>query len=274
MRVPRVVVQGVSPAGSLVLPPAESRHVARVLRRGPGDPLILLDGRGGALRAVVVSVEAPPGEPDGASPRVEVRVEGPIEDPGPPGVPWRVAGAMVKGRGMETAIRLASELGLRGWVPLLTERGIVRSPGEAKRERWQRIAAEAAKQCGRRTHLSVEAPSTLDGLLDGLPGRPAPEPVWMLRPGGDALEPSTLLGPSGLEPALFLVGPEGGFTPREEACAEAAGARSLALPTPVLRTPTAVLLVAALAVILASDARERKPPADRGFGLDGAGGGR
>ena len=48
MRVPRLHVDGpLAAGGSVPLPEAAGRHVTKVLRLGPGDPLILFDGRGG-----------------------------------------------------------------------------------------------------------------------------------------------------------------------------------------------------------------------------------
>ena len=58
--------------------------------------------------------------------------------------------AVVKGPSFELALRMATELGIRAVVPLFTARTIVRwDEAPRKRSRYERVAREAAKQCGR-----------------------------------------------------------------------------------------------------------------------------
>lgn len=65
-----------------------------------------------------------------------------------------------KGDKMDWILQKAVELGVTAVVPLATSRSVVRLDGkeEKKRERWQRIAAEAAGQCGRGIVPRVESP--------------------------------------------------------------------------------------------------------------------
>ena len=148
------------------------------------------------------------------------------------------------------AIRWASEMGLARIVPILTRRCTVRIPlGEGaagKLERWRRIARESAEQCRRSVPLAVDAPCDFNALL----ARSALfEARWIAVPGGLDFEASGLLealGSRGGE-LLVVVGPEGGFDPEEIAAAQGSGLRPLGFPTPVLRTPTAVAYLAALA---------------------------
>ena len=74
---------------------------------------------------------------------------------------------------------------------------------------------------------------SLSARAYGLP--PLPE-----RPGGSGRGPTE---------AVFAVGPEGGFTEAEVQAAISAGWRTCGFPTPVLRTPTAVALIAALGLL-------------------------
>lgn len=62
---------------------------------------------------------------------------------------------------MDLIIQKSVELGVSAIVPLLTDRTIVRlnaREAEAKRQKWQRIALEACKQCGQNTLPEVAAP--------------------------------------------------------------------------------------------------------------------
>lgn len=69
--------------------------------------------------------------------------------------------AIPKGANMDLIIQKAVELGVSAIVPLITDRTIVRlnaREAEAKRQKWQRIALEACKQCGQNTLPAVELP--------------------------------------------------------------------------------------------------------------------
>ena len=64
----------------------------------------------------------------------------------PPSVkPWLVAVSVVKERNLELAIRMLSETGLEGSIPLVSERGQVSlKAGSGKIDRWKRIVLESA----------------------------------------------------------------------------------------------------------------------------------
>lgn len=234
------------------LPPAEAFHLARVLRRRPGDSVIVLGAGGEALEAVMDSVaEDRSAGADGL--RVQVRILGPAALAAPGFLPWKVGLALAKGNAFELAVRMASELGLERIVPVSTARTVVRpesGPRAARKlERWARIARESAKQCGRAEPLQVEESRPFDAFL----ASSAAPRKWIAVPGGPVrLEPLVSEAGGPLSESVFLVGPEGGFTPEELERARASGFKPLGFPTPVLRTPTAVALIAALGVILES----------------------
>ena len=124
-----------------------------------------------------------------------------------------------------------------------------------KRSRWQRLAAAAAKQCGRARPLTVEEPVGFARFLSQWVGRFNAEARWVLHPGAplpgaDSLSQTRRSEEVNSSEALFLIGPEGGFSAAEIAAAEAAGCRRLGLPGPVLRTPTAVAALGGLGLSL------------------------
>ncbi len=254
MRVPRVVIPGAKPQVVLDAGTGAFHHVVRVLRRGPGDPLVVLDGLGQAFRGEVESV-------DPGAKRLLVRVGEPVEPVEAATRPSVTVGlGILRGDGFETALRWGSEMGIGAVIPLLTERTMVKVPaggsGEAakKLDRWRRIASESAEQCQRPLPLRVEAPVAFAGLLL----RPQlPEGRWIAVPGGADLAASGL--PEGLrgspetpgaEEVLILVGPEGGFSPAEVERAAVAGFRTAGFPVPILRAPTAVAYLGALVSVV------------------------
>lgn len=264
MRAPRVFVHGIETGKvpqRIALPKAEARHLLLVLRRKVGDRIVVLS-EAGAYEAEIASLER---GPSGAE--AEALLLGPSFDL-PSLVPWTVAAAPARGERFELAIEMASETGLACFVPVATERSVLRvKAGSRRLSRWRRIAIESAKQCGRAPPLEIRDPVPFEEFLqrwreiaaESRPqGAPPAEPAgWILQPGTS--DPADLVGllgtwgspgrTAGLRNALFLIGPEGGFSPGEVSLAERSGFARLALPFPVLRTPTAVLCVAVLGAL-------------------------
>ncbi len=233
MRTPRVTVDVPLDVGSTAeLSAAEGRHLVTVLRRGLGDGVEVL-APNGVFRGVVEANE------DGRQARVRVTAE--IDAPDSrAGGGLRLGIAVVKGAAFDTALRAAVELGVDAVAPLRTERTIVKWDESRRRSRCDRVITEAMKQCGRATPLELEAAEDLR--------------VWLARPAG-AQERRILLDPAGslLDAAAgraasrtVAIGPEGGFSASEREAAESLGWEVRRLPVPVLRTPTAVAVAAAL----------------------------
>jgi 16S rRNA (uracil1498-N3)-methyltransferase len=117
-----------------------------------------------------------------------------------------------------------------------------------KRDKWQRVAIEAAKQCGQNWLPEVAAPVPTKAFFDGAPKFDLML-IASLQP--DARPLKTVLAeiradapphrPVVLRRVLVLVGPEGDFTPAEMALAKSAGCRPITLGPIILRTETAAL---------------------------------
>ena len=221
----------------------EADHARRVLRLAPGDAVELLDGRGGVAAGEVVEV--------GRTFRIDIddRRQAPRLKP-----LVDVAAAIPKGDRAATLIEKASELSADRVIPLITERSVV-DPGKGKRKRFERIAAESAKQCGRAWTMAVDAPVALPELL-----AQADHDVKLIadvpRAGEDmqqlqaeAARSDSVSRPydAQTETVLVLIGPEGGWTEAERAQPREAGFATWRLGPAVMRIETAAL--AALAIL-------------------------
>jgi 16S rRNA (uracil1498-N3)-methyltransferase len=238
---PRVHVFGAALAAGLTidLPPEAARHV-QVLRLQPGHALTLFDGQGGEWSAQV-----------GTMGKREVRVEllehHAVERELPVAV--TLALAMPAGDRMDFVVEKATELGAAEIVPLLTERSVLRLAGERadkRRAHWQAIAVAACEQCGRNRVPRVALPVALPAWLSALPSAPETPARWLLG-WRDARAWATAGAAASGTSALFLSGPEGGFSETEEALARAHGFTAVTLGPRVLRADTAPL--AALAAL-------------------------
>jgi len=144
--------------GRVVFDRDESHHLARVLRLRPGDTVIAADGAG---REYTVRLETVGEEATGSVLGVRSReTESPLR--------ITLVQSVPKGDKMEAIVRAATELGVVRVVPALTARTIVTlepSRWRDRARRWQRVAKEAAKQCGRAVVPPVEVPRPYADVL-------------------------------------------------------------------------------------------------------------
>lgn len=214
----------------------ETRHLTRVLRLGPGALVRAVDGRGTEYTVRLESVS-----PNGARGTVLTRSPGRTESP----CAITLAQAIPKGDKMEWIIKAVTQLGAAGVIPLLTERCVVRLDVGRWRDRWrrwQRVAKEAAKQCGRSVIPAVEPPRQLDEFLNEGPAAALTVCLWENESRGLQELLTAIQIP--MVSALLVVGPEGGLTAAEVQTLRERGFQGASLGPRILTTevagPTAI----------------------------------
>ena len=217
----------------------ERRHyLVHVLRLGEGDALELFDGKGRAFDARVLAL---------APLRLAL---GPARQ-APARRALSVLQGLPKGDKLEWVLQKGTELGAAAFYPVATRRSLVKLEAlgdrraESKTARWQKIAEEAARQCGRSDVPQVHPPQP---LLEAARALPAGTQLLVL----DEEERALPLGEAFQQlareaPVALVVGPEGGLAREEVQALQALGARPVTLGSLVLRTETAAL--AALSVM-------------------------
>lgn len=225
-------------ASHVVFDEEETRHLARVLRLGPGDLVQVVDGRGTEFTVRLESIQG-----RSAAGTILARSEGVTESP----LATTLAQGVPKGDKMEWVVRTVTELGVIRIVPLLTERVVVRlEPGRWRERvrRWQRVAKEAAKQCGRSVVPKVDAPSTLQDFA--VTSWPVDLALCLWE--GESRGVSEVLDATAepVRSALVVVGPEGGLARHEVQALQARGFRSAGLGPRILRAETAGPIAVAL----------------------------
>src|SRR5262249_21512440 len=206
----------------------ESRHMVAVLRLVPGDVVIAGDGRG---HDYTVRLETLDGPATGTIVGVAAsRSESPIAVTLVQGIP--------KGEKMEQIVRAATELGVARVLPAITQRTIVQLEPSRWRERsrrWQRVAKEAAKQCGRAVVPTVEMASRLDECLE-TEGAELALCLWE----GEAPPLAHVVDRDRSPRSVrVLIGPEGGLARREVEAAKARGWLIANTGPRILRSETA-----------------------------------
>jgi 16S rRNA (uracil1498-N3)-methyltransferase len=227
--------------GRVSLWPDQIRYLGAVLRLGEGARLAAFDGQGGSFPATIAC--SSDGQPAAllVGPREQAAASAGRADL------W-LAQALAKGDKLELVVQKATELGATRLLPFAAARSVVKlDPDRAasRTARWQTIAQEAARQCGRADVPTVEVPCTLASLLARLLQDPDRKALLLH---GDADSTGLAVAAAGADRVILLIGPEGGFAPEEVVAARAAGATPVRLGRLTLRTETAGL--AALAVLL------------------------
>ena len=221
--------------GSVVLAEDEAHHLVHVLRAEVGQPVVIFDGRGREADTRVKEI---------ARDRVVLEM---VQQRAvaPPPVMLTLIQALPREQKMDIVLQKATELGAAGIVPVVSDHGVVRirEGHETKRERWEKIVLNAAKQSGVSWLPKVQPISPLLDTLKSLP----PQDVLLIcslepdaRPLRDVMADIKPLRPRSVG---VLVGPEGDFSARELAAARQAGARPVSLGSAVFRVETAALYV-------------------------------
>ena len=218
---------------------AQAAHMARVLRAQPGTEADVVAG-GHVFHSEIAAVS-----PD------EVRFNLLAEVEADPALPVTLVMSIFKFDHMEWAIEKATELGVAAVAPVIaqrTEKHLAQA-AEKRAERWRRIAQEAAQQSRRSDVPQVYQPLPLAERIKSESKAfrivlAEQERTTSLR----ALIDEAMQAAGEEMPVLEIaIGPEGGWSPAEEALFDANGWRAVTLGPRILRAETAA--IAALAVV-------------------------
>lgn len=210
----------------IALDAGQSHYLASVMRLSQGDAVLAFNGRDGEWRATVAAV-AKRAVTLEAQELTRAQHLGPDLD---------LVVALVKRARLETIVEKAAELGARRVRPVVTERT---NADHTRVDRLQAIAVEASEQTGRLDVPQVLEPVKLEKLIAGWDdGRR----LLFCDEAGDAGPALEALAGVEAGPWAILIGPEGGFSPREREVLRALPyATPAALGPRILRADTAAI---------------------------------
>ena len=226
---PRFYVDfALSPDSVVKLPDDVVRHL-NVLRVKNTEEIVLFNGNGKAYPALPEVLEKR---------RASVRIlrEEATDNESPLNI--TLVQAVSSAERMDFTLQKSVELGVAEIRPVISERCVVRLSGERAEKRvarWQEIVVSACEQSGRNIVPKVLPLTTYAQALQQLPQ----ETTKLLMSLNRAQKLSDVRPQSGK--VVFMVGPEGGWTEKEEQQAFDAGFQSVTLGKRVLRTETASL---------------------------------
>jgi 16S rRNA (uracil1498-N3)-methyltransferase len=225
--------------GERVLTGPTAKHAAGVLRLRSGEHIVLFDGSGLEFPAKIVSV-------DRQGVRVVVGDGVPVNRESPLSI--HLAVGLSQPGAMDLVVQKATELGVVEITPMEAERsqGWLAEKGAKERQvRWERIAQEAARQCGRNRIPRVAQVAHFSQVVSQEVAPGAVRLIFWEEEARRGLK-EVLTARGSVSEVHLLIGPEGGFSSAEATAARTAGFHIVSLGPRILRTETAAIAVVSL----------------------------
>jgi len=238
--VPRIYSPGRKDSeGTIELGAEDLHYIKHVLRLTPHDPIVVFDG-GGCEYDTVIDRFTPSGV------FLTVRSSTRVDD-----FPVRItlAQSLPKESKMDLIVQKATELGVWRIVPFISSRTVPRLTEEKKTarvKRWQKIAAEASKQCLRAHIPDVGGIVSYQDMLAETDPEALNIIFWEEEAQRGIKEILTDASYMKKEELLIVIGPEGGFSRDEAAMAQERALITAHLGRQILRVETASLAVLAI----------------------------
>ncbi len=234
---PRFFISADNVKGDTLLIDAEQTwHIEKVLRLSPGDIIRVFDGKGNEYEVRLL-------ENKRGLMRARILAQKIVTED--PAICLTLVQGIIRSEKMDFILQKAVELGVKSIIPLQSEYCVARfdrDKGKKKIIRWQKIAREACKQCGRSYIPEIKPIVDFPGLMAFLRDKPtilcyekeqkATFRVLLKEQRENFLTKGVFL----------LIGPEGGFSPSEIEAAREQHSFIAGLGPRILRTETASLL--------------------------------
>lgn len=209
----------------------QQHYLLRVLRLQNGDRFVALDGLGQSWLAQINGKMAI------AIKTLDISTELPAA--------ITLITALPKGSGYEQVLRCCTELGVSTFIPIISDRTIVK-PSSNKVQRWRKIVTEAAEQSERQIVPTVLEPVKFSVAMENTTNSKSDKYIAVARGKLPALVNS--LANSRNSEIVIATGCEGGWTNLEVEQAIAAGYQPVSLGKRILRAVTAPIVALSLAV--------------------------
>jgi len=211
-------------------------RLARVLRLGAGDRVVMLDNTGWEYEVELAAA---------TSGRLEGRIMGRLLSTAEPRTRITLYQALLKGDSFEVVLQKCTEIGVTAFVPVICERCVADAPAEGRTARWGTIILEAAQQSRRGRLPELHPAIAFDEACrcsKGVALFPWEQETTqairaVLHAVAQAAPPSDV---------SIFIGPEGGFSTPEGEFARSHGILPVSLGRRILRAETAGLVASSL----------------------------
>jgi 16S rRNA (uracil1498-N3)-methyltransferase len=217
-----------------------AHYLSTVLRFRAGAALIVTDSSGTAYIARIISI---------SKKMVALEIQEKCAPAPESPIEITLMQGLLKGEKMDMVIQKACELGVKQICPVITERSLVRET--RKLSRWQKIAEEASRQCGRAMITGISEPQDFESAAHVF-DRPHTAGIIFWEETGTPF--SSSLGKCvGKKRIILCIGPEGGFSEREVSTAVERGFYPASMGRRILRAETAAIAAISVAQFVLGD---------------------
>jgi len=204
----------------------QSHYIKNVMRLKPGDTISLFNSKNGEWRAKIVNHNKE---------NTELKVEKLIKSKKLENDLWLVF-SPIKKNSLDMMIQKTTELGVQKFIPILSERTVVR---EINTTRLKKIIVEASEQSNRISVPKIENLQPLKNFLDKFPSNGS---LIFCDINCDKSNLKNILIKKNQGPVCVLIGPEGDFSEKErQLIIEKKEIFSLSLANNLLRAETAAI---------------------------------
>ncbi len=227
-------------AEKIIITGQDAHHLMHVMRAKAGQQVTVVDDEGSVALMEMTAFTS-----ESVELALKERLEGTTESP----LELTLVQCLLKSDKIDWIVQKTVELGANKIQPIASRNCVAKYDGKKakqRQERWQKIADEAAKQCGRTKLLQVEP---IMGIKEFLAKSDFGEdsPLYFCYENEEQKTLKEALVNSQAGKATVIIGPEGGFTLEEAQAIEEAGGQSVTLGPRILRAETAA--IAAMTVI-------------------------
>lgn len=219
---------------TVILTDSYAHQLHTVLRMRAGEEIILLNNQGRAYRVRLENLSAK---------RVAGQIIEDFPAAGEPPIHITLYQCLLKRDNFEWVLQKGTELGIREFVPILSERTIPEA-SPTKVQRWERILTEAAEQ-SRRGQIPLLQPTR--SFSEALTAMQTADLAILAWEDEDSLTLKQVLEPAQhVQQIAVCIGAEGGFSPAEVALARQHGIHVVSLGARILRAETAAIFAASV----------------------------
>jgi 16S rRNA (uracil1498-N3)-methyltransferase len=218
--------------GMLKIEGDEVKHIRKVLRLKTGDGILVFDGLGKELEGTIIEERLS---------SIVIRIQNIFSSERDSPLEVTLAQSLLKGEKMDYLIQKATELGVKEIIPFFSSRSVPfleKSRKLKRHHRWEKIAVEASKQCGRGVVPKIEFLQDYSDMLQ----MASTEDLRLILWERDGVKLKEVFERSKEKRKIFfIIGPEGGFNQLEVDETKKAGFTPVTLGRRILRAETASL---------------------------------
>jgi 16S rRNA (uracil1498-N3)-methyltransferase len=218
--------------GMLKIEGDEVKHIRKVLRLKTGDGIVVFDGLGKEFEGTIIEERLS---------SIVIRIQNIFSSERDSPLEVTLAQSLLKGEKMDYLIQKATELGVKEIIPFFSSRSVPfleKSRRLKRHHRWEKIAVEASKQCGRGVVPKIEFLQDYSDMLQ----MASTEDLRLILWERDGVKLKEVFERSKEKRKIFfIIGPEGGFNQLEVDETKKAGFTPVTLGRRILRAETASL---------------------------------